>query len=959
MDIAAAADRLYVCTGRYGRAIVYSQDSGSILTEYTTGQDRSEARSMAVNIQHQIVAVLWDRKQVAVYSINSNNCLVIFNVESGVSRIRISDNGRIVTGNINTGEVKVFSLTQFFTYDNLKVTLSSLLSDSDQEKLVKYFKIRDDSLKDDRDHSNDSDDNDDSDGMGDGKKKARLLTILEKKGLLQDRNFQDLKQAFSHLGIWNTSMVMSHIDFYQQHTEKNASSDLQTSEDNESDQELQLDGFSADWSACDMSIGICGNMVVVAGYCRNPDKTSLDFICKSDSDSWTPWVKTKEFEGVSNAERIVSFIEDYKVVTCCGNVIEIINFDTNETEMKQTLESSDSIATCITVRKGDVYIGFNKSAKILVLNRELQDRMTVTLNDIKSMWPMDLVALSGKLLVCLKDNSTSQVILFNEENGQKLVEYRNVEDGNRAPQSVAACEETDLVGILWPADAGDYEEKPYGHIALHSLKHGYCLSLAAVASSVHDFECDCYPGCSSGKRLGLTSEHAVVMDDLGGIKFFSMKEILSEENLSYVLSQTLSFDDRKGFRKPEEESVVKGNNSCGNSHDFQQDGNGEDVFLKNFQKMSKLCKFLTILRVKGHVDSDIITNLTLKFTQLEDSSNNDSVREVDAEGEPLKCYRFQWYDYFDNYDDDYDEECRNGVDVSFGSNNKIAVSHFRPRENTSHFRPRENTRSVCIYHWDRNKKLQPSLSFYRKFEDGGSKVFVSFLHEYQAVTCCYDLIEITDFGAHGKTIKSHRLNSAATCMATKDGDIFVCFKSSKIVVLDSELVEKRSVVLEVKNWQWPNDLTVIPDKLFVCTWGTLQRAALSFNMEDGRQLMEYTYDRSQMYGYWYPLSITVNESLDLVGVSWCNDDGDINEITLHSLSRGFCVAVVKENSAHIIRFSQDNYLLMVSRHGDSKYSPAVSTSCTFMISGKFLQYCFDSLQYILTLEFHYILNLQT
>lgn len=101
-----------------------------------------------------------------------------------------------------------------------------------------------------------------------------------------------------------------------------------------------------------------------------------------------------------------------------------------------------------------------------------------------------------------------------------------------------------------------------------------------------------------------------------------------------MLSQTLTVDDDKEFRVPEEEGGGTDSTRNGNNHDCEQDGNDnkEDAILKNLQKMSKLYKILTLLRDKGHADSECVTNLNVKFTQVEDSSNNDSVREVHAEG---------------------------------------------------------------------------------------------------------------------------------------------------------------------------------------------------------------------------------------------------------------------------------------------------------------------------------------
>ncbi|KAJ8019333.1 hypothetical protein HOLleu_42119 [Holothuria leucospilota] len=110
----AAADRLYVRTV-YHRAIVYSQDSGSIVTEYTTVQDRSWANSIAVNIELGLTAVLWNQgypgqKKIAFYLLAENKSFLNVNVKSGVSTIRISHEGRIVAGNESSGEVKIYNL---------------------------------------------------------------------------------------------------------------------------------------------------------------------------------------------------------------------------------------------------------------------------------------------------------------------------------------------------------------------------------------------------------------------------------------------------------------------------------------------------------------------------------------------------------------------------------------------------------------------------------------------------------------------------------------------------------------------------------------------------------------------------------------------------------------------------------------------------------------------------------
>ncbi|KAJ8039036.1 hypothetical protein HOLleu_16622 [Holothuria leucospilota] len=202
-DIAAAADRLYVCTWYHGRVIVYSQDSGNILTEYTTGQYRSEARSMGVHIQLGLTAVLWcqrdtHQKQIIFYLLSENKSFLTVNVESGVSRIRISEQGRIVTGNKDTGEVSLYNWASLFTYSRLSESLVSTLERDDCEKLADFFamggEVFEGILKSDRPAST-------------------LLLALEEKGVIQPSNVDKLEKAF--LGLEMSPSFYDAVHLYQ------------------------------------------------------------------------------------------------------------------------------------------------------------------------------------------------------------------------------------------------------------------------------------------------------------------------------------------------------------------------------------------------------------------------------------------------------------------------------------------------------------------------------------------------------------------------------------------------------------------------------------------------------------------------------------------------------------------------------------------------------------------------
>ncbi|KAJ8034173.1 Netrin receptor UNC5D [Holothuria leucospilota] len=144
----AAADRLYVRTGVFpGRTIAYSQDSGSRLTEYTTVHYDSKVYCIAVNIKLGLTAVLWYRghtgqQQIIFYLLSENKSFLTVNVESDVSIIRISDEGRIVTGNRNSGKVKIYNLLhKLVTYDTLKQSWQAVLQKDDCKRLMNHFDL--------------------------------------------------------------------------------------------------------------------------------------------------------------------------------------------------------------------------------------------------------------------------------------------------------------------------------------------------------------------------------------------------------------------------------------------------------------------------------------------------------------------------------------------------------------------------------------------------------------------------------------------------------------------------------------------------------------------------------------------------------------------------------------------------------------------------------------------------
>ncbi|KAJ8034682.1 hypothetical protein HOLleu_21620 [Holothuria leucospilota] len=205
-DMTAIADRIFVCVGigkekSYHKSLVFEENYGRILSELTKPTDTVKwyVNSIGVNMNTLgIAGVLWrdaymvkegTRRQIVFYSLLSeNNCSFLdVEVELDVNRIRISDRGdRMITGNIWTGEVKVYNMADLFTYNHFKKKLASTLQTDECMKLANFFNIPKDQadaiLKSDRPPEN-------------------LFLALEEKRILQPYDVESLIKAFDELTI--------------------------------------------------------------------------------------------------------------------------------------------------------------------------------------------------------------------------------------------------------------------------------------------------------------------------------------------------------------------------------------------------------------------------------------------------------------------------------------------------------------------------------------------------------------------------------------------------------------------------------------------------------------------------------------------------------------------------------------------------------------------------------------
>ncbi|XP_071849585.1 uncharacterized protein [Apostichopus japonicus] len=208
-------------------------------------------------------------------------------------------------------------------------------------------------------------------------------------------------------------------------------------------------------------------------------------------------------------------------------------------------------------------------------------------------------------------------------------------------------------------------------------------------------------------------------------------------------------------------------------------------------------------------------------------------------------------------------------------------------------------------------------------EFGSSWRSVCLLDDRLFVSCCMNTIALYDSSNHGDLVKKGQFNGEASCMTTRDGLVYVGLISSKVIVLDSrELIIQKTIILTGSVRDWPYDITVSNDKLFIST-GRNGRA-LMYNSE-GEIKQEYKNTQ-----YIYACSITVSEEKGLIFILW--SDGEGSQVVVHSsISGGHILASFKvpDNSRRIRINNNVNRLFLVTQTTGEVYEYHTSDIFTF------------------------------
>ncbi|XP_071848885.1 uncharacterized protein [Apostichopus japonicus] len=174
--------------------------------------------------------------------------------------------------------------------------------------------------------------------------------------------------------------------------------------------------------------------------------------------------------------------------------------------------------------------------------------------------------------------------------------------------------------------------------------------------------------------------------------------------------------------------------------------------------------------------------------------------------------------------------------------------------------------------------LMPEPYFSQEFTEFGSTWrSVCLLDDRLFLTCCKDTIASYD-SRNGDLVNQGKFNGRASCMITRDVLVYVGLRSKEVIVLDARNLRIKETIslkrLEVGDW--PSDITVSNNKLFICTG---YDRALMYNSEGE---IEYEYTNTH---YRYARSITVSKEKGLIFILW-TDGGRSRQVVVYSPSGG-------------------------------------------------------------------------
>ncbi|XP_071842486.1 uncharacterized protein [Apostichopus japonicus] len=211
---------------------------------------------------------------------------------------------------------------------------------------------------------------------------------------------------------------------------------------------------------CDMTVD--STKVAVSGY--NEDTSFIDLFALNIPDSSSPFITrfySKEFKNPSRWHRYVSFLDDSRIITVCGDQLDVFNIKTDDIPTHSE-QLRDREAICIFVREGEIFIGLSRSNEVIVFDFSFNKIKTITLEGLVSHYPVDITVYGDNLFISTSDR---RAIRYNME-GVMLHEY-NTPAGYSYAHSNTVSSEFGLVFVsCW---------SPLAAVVVFSLSENHTL----------------------------------------------------------------------------------------------------------------------------------------------------------------------------------------------------------------------------------------------------------------------------------------------------------------------------------------------------------------------------------------------------------------------------------------------------------------------------------------------------
>ncbi|XP_071842497.1 uncharacterized protein [Apostichopus japonicus] len=215
----------------------------------------------------------------------------------------------------------------------------------------------------------------------------------------------------------------------------------------------QLPRFTGEvgWELQDVTVD--STKVAVSGYNEVTGTSFIDLFAFNIPNSSTQFITrfySIEFKNPSRwRPRCVSFLDDARIVTVCGDQLDVFNIKTDDIPTHSD-QLRNGPAKCMTVREGEIFIGLSPN-EVIVFDFSLNKIKTITLEGLVSDYPLDITVYGDNLFISTLRNT--RAIRYNME-GVMLHEY-NTPDYPSA-YSITVSSEFGLVFVsCWslPVDA--------------------------------------------------------------------------------------------------------------------------------------------------------------------------------------------------------------------------------------------------------------------------------------------------------------------------------------------------------------------------------------------------------------------------------------------------------------------------------------------------------------------------